>query len=72
MSDRPLRLRKAILGMMVGNMIAPLVTPLDVKARWGHLGGSGSTPSDIAEEANSSEISEERFRFLMKLLNSYL
>lgn len=72
MSDMTIRLRKAILGMTAFEKDAPLVTPHDVKSRWAHLGESGSTPYDIAQEANSNEISEERFRYLMKLLNSYL
>lgn len=72
MTDKTNRLRKAILGMSTMDKYAPSVTPQDVNARWSHLGASGSTPYDLAKEANAETISDERFEFLMKLMNSYL
>ncbi|HFQ5228589.1 TPA: hypothetical protein ACGVAQ_004328 [Vibrio vulnificus] len=72
MSDETNRLRKAILCMTEMDKSAPKVTPEDVKKRWHHLSESGSTPYDLAKEANADTISEERFKFLMKLMNSYL
>ncbi|HAS6615051.1 TPA: hypothetical protein I7264_25735 [Vibrio parahaemolyticus] len=72
MTDKTNRLRKAILGMTAMDQFAPNVTPEDVKKRWSHLSASGSTPYDLAEEANAEVISEERFKFLMALMNSRL
>ncbi|EIO4087034.1 hypothetical protein LQK63_002723 [Vibrio parahaemolyticus] len=72
MSDKTNRLRKAILCMTEMDKFAPKVTPEDVQKRWHHLSGSGSTPYNLAKEANAETISEERFKFLMKLMNSYL
>jgi hypothetical protein len=72
MCDRTIRLRKAILRMTAIEKDAPLVTPQQVKSRWLHLSESGSTPYDIAQEANSDHIDEERFKYLMSLMNSYL
>jgi hypothetical protein len=72
MSDKTNRLRKAILCMTEMDKFAPKVTPHDVQQRWSHLNGSGSTPYNLAQEANEETITEERFKFLMKLMNSYL
>ncbi|CAK4074142.1 hypothetical protein VDT1_3235 [Vibrio sp. 16] len=72
MSDKTNQLRKAILCMSEVDKLAPKVTPEDVQKRWHHLSGSGSTPYDIAQEANAETISEERFKLLMRLMNSCL
>lgn len=72
MCDKPTRLRKAILGLTAIEKFAPKVTPEDVKRKWAHLAGSGGDPYSIAQEANSKNISDERFELLMSYLNSYL
>ena len=72
MLSKTTRLRKAILGMTVTDQYAPLVTVDDIKRRWSSLWASGSSPYRITEEANSEEIDDLRFEYLMKLLNSYL
>lgn len=72
MSDKTNRLRKAILCMTDMDEFAPKVTPEDVLKRWGHLSDSGSTPYGLVKEANAETISDDRFEFLMKLMNSYL
>ena len=72
MCDKPTRLRKAILGLTAVEKSAPELAPEDVKNRWARLAGSGGSPVSIAQEANSENISDERFKFLMSKLNSYL
>ena len=72
MCDRSTRLRKAILGLTVMEKIAPDVTPKDIQSKWSFLNKSGATPYDLAKEANSKDIKEDRFKYLMSLLNSYL
>ncbi|MFH7524260.1 hypothetical protein AB2J22_00975 [Aeromonas sp. A5] len=72
MCNKNVRLRKAILGLTAMHDSAQEVTAQDVKAKWVFLADSGSTPLHIANEANSKNIDDERFKYLMSLLNSYL
>ncbi len=72
MCNKTTRLRKAILGLTAIEKTAPKVSPEDVKYKWSQLAGSGGDPYSIAQEANSDEISDERFKTLMRHLNSYL
>lgn len=66
------RLRRAILGLYADDEIVPLVTVEDVSRKWVFLCDSGTTPFQLAKEANSEKITDSRFKELMQLLNSYL
>lgn len=70
--DRPTRLRKAILHMKADDLFARNVTVEDVSLVWPDLSMSGYGPFSIAEIANSNDINEPLFLYLMKLLNSRL
>lgn len=70
--DRPTRLRKAILRMKADDLFARTVTVEDVAAVWSHLDMSGYCPFSIAKIANSADVNDSLFLYLMKQLNSRL
>lgn len=72
LSDRPLRLRKAILSKTAGCTHTDPVTSHDVQAVWPFLAPSGLLNRDIVNLANGNNIPVELFDNLMKLLRSNL
>lgn len=72
LSDRPLRLRKAILSKTAGCTHTDPVTSHDVQAVWPLLAPSGLLNRDIVNLANGNNIPVELFDNLMKLLRSNL
>lgn len=72
LSDRPLRLRKAILGKPAGYPHTDPVTSHDVQAVWPLLAPSGLLNRDIVNLANGNDIPVELFDNLMTLLRRNL
>lgn len=71
-SDRPLRLRKALLGKTTDCTSVGAVTSDDVKAKWPLLMQSGLCCRDIVSLANSHDIEPQIFERLMTNLYSSL
>ncbi|WP_429101762.1 hypothetical protein [Aeromonas rivipollensis] len=72
LSDRPLRLRKAILGKLADCTHTVPVTSHDVQAVWPLLAPSGFFNRDIVNLANGNDIPVVSFDNLMALLRSNL
>ncbi|UUM70740.1 hypothetical protein [Aeromonas veronii] len=72
LSDRPLRLRKAILSKTAGCTHTDPVKSHDVQGVWPLLAPSGLLNRDIVNLANGNNIPVELFDNLMKLLRSNL
>lgn len=72
LSDRPLRLRKAILDKLVNCTHTEPVTSHDVQAVWPLLAPSGLFNRDIVHLANGEDIPVTLFYKLMALLRSNL
>ncbi|MEG0008415.1 MAG: hypothetical protein RR721_04250 [Aeromonas sp.] len=72
LSDRPLRLRKAILEETADCSQTRPVTSDDVRAKWPLLQGVGLSNYDIVRLANGPDVDPERFKELMESLRSSL
>lgn len=71
-SDRPLRLRKAILMLAAHDEEARAVTKEDIAVVWPLLGDAGLLAFDVRQLANGPDIRPDLFERLMKSMNSYL
>lgn len=70
--DNNTRFRKAVLRMKASDMHARYLIPKDIVSVWPFLAQSGSTPYDLAKEANQGMMTNNRLSYLLRLLNSYL
>lgn len=70
--DNNTRFRKAVLRMKADDTYARPITPQDIQMVWPFLCESGDDPYHLAQEGNRTDMTDERRKYLMKLLNSYL
>ena len=70
--SKPMRFRKAVLGLTAIDTYARELTVDDVANKWSHLSASGYSPIHLVNIGNSDDIDDELFKTLMKCLNSYL
>jgi hypothetical protein len=70
--SKPIRFRKAVLGLTAIETDARELKVEDVVARWSFLSQSGFAPFDIVKIGNGADIEDATFLKLMNSLNSRL
>jgi hypothetical protein len=71
-TSKPIRFRKAILGLTTCDTYAREVTVDDIINKWSFICSSGYSPANLVKISNSNDIEDYVFEKLMKCLNSYL